>query len=301
MLSILIPTYNYKITKLVETLSMQLKQVDLPFEVLVLDDCSKNIDLIETNKTITQFTNCYYIQETVNKGRTATRQALAETAKYNWLLFMDADVLPLNDNFIKILDIENQTADVVFGGISYEKSKPENDKILRWKYGKAREAKPVSEREKIPYLSIISQCFLIKKSVFLKANDFHDNVYGVDVLFAQNLEKMQVQVLHINNPIIHLGLECSESFIKKTKKGLESLYQFEKENKIPKDYRPIQKAYQSLKKNGALKLFMKIMKTFDKAILKNLKSSSPSLFLFDLYRLYYFVQHQNNLNPKTRS
>ncbi len=289
MLSILIPTYNYNITALVEILSKQLENIPFPFEILVLDDCSSNSEITEANRSIEKVANCYYLQNTQNKGRTATRQALAERAHFDNLLFMDADVLPKNNDFIKNFEVENQTADVVFGGITYENSKPKSDKLLRWKYGKAREAKPISEREKMPYLSIISQCFLIKKSVFLNANNFHDNVYGVDVLFAQNLEKIQVTVLHINNPIIHLGLESSESFIEKTKKGLESLYQFEKENKIPEDYRPIQKAYQSLKKNGALNLFMKTIKTFEKAILKNLKSSSPSLFLFDLYRLYYFA------------
>lgn len=293
MLSILIPTYNYTITNLVESLSIQLKQIDFPYEILVLDDCSTNNELIEANKNITQFSNCFYIQQTANKGRTATRQTLAETAQYNWLLFMDADVLPKNNQFIRNFDLENQKVDVVFGGIAYETSKPESDKILRWKYGKAREAKPVSEREKMPYLSIISGCLLIKKTVFLKANTSHQNYYGSDVVFCRELQKMKANIKHIDNAVLHLGLESNSSFIEKTKKGLQSLHQFEKEQKIPEDYRPIQKAYQSLKKNGALKLFMKIMKTFDKAILKNLKSSSPSLFLFDLYRLSYYAHLQS--------
>src|SRR5690606_16355644 len=112
MLSILIPTYNYRITDLVESLSKQLKSVSFPFEILILDDGSPNAELIEANKTIAQFANCFYMQQTVNKGRTATRQALAKTATYNWLLFMDADVLPKNNGFIKAFDIENQTADV---------------------------------------------------------------------------------------------------------------------------------------------------------------------------------------------
>lgn len=290
MLSILIPTYNFNITNLVETLSSQLEQVDFAFEILVLEDGSTINELIEINKSITQFSHYHYIQHTTNKGRTATRQALAKAAKYNWLLFMDADVLPQNENFIQHLDIENQNADVVFGGITYDNKKPEKDKILRWKYGKSRESRLVSERIKAPYLSIISGCCLIKKEVFLKANSFLESVYGADVLFAQNLEQLQAKVKHIDNPVVHLGLETNSSFIEKTKRGLETLYQFEKENKIPDDYRPIQNAYQSLKKNGALRFFMAIIRTFEKALLKNLESSSPSLFLFDLYRLYYYSQ-----------
>lgn len=290
MLSILIPTYNYNILPLVESLSKQLKAESYAFEIKVIDDCSTIQEITETNKNIENIPNCNFIQNTTNKGRTATRQALAEAATFNWLLFMDADVLPKNLDFIKCFDLKNQTADVVFGGISYKDSAPEEEKILRWKYGKAREAKSVSERKKMPYLSIISQCFLMKKEVFLTANNFHENIYGVDVLFSQNLEKMKVNVLHINNPIVHLGLESSEKFIEKTKKGLQSLYQFEKENKIPTAYRPIQIAYQSLKKNYALKLFMKMMGFFEKRIYKNLKGRKPSLFLFDLYRLYFYAK-----------
>ncbi|MEX0996459.1 MAG: glycosyltransferase family 2 protein [Flavobacteriaceae bacterium] len=295
MLSILIPTYNYNITGLVESLSNQLKNTPLPFEILVLDDCSSNIEITEVNKSIEKLANCYYLQNTENKGRTATRQALAEKSQYDWLLFMDADVLPKNTDFIQKFDIENQIADVVFGGISYQETPPESNKLLRWKYGKAREAKPVSEREKIPFLSLISGCILIKKTNFIKANAFHKNVYGADVLFAQNLEKQKTNVLHNDNPVIHLGLETNESFISKTKKGLESLLYFEKEGLIPEDYRPIQKAFLSLKRNYFLKLFIFTIKTFKTQIEKNLKGKNPSLFLFDLYRLYYFAQLQKDL------
>jgi len=290
LLSVLIPTFNYDITTLVENLSRQLRDSHFAFEIRVLDDCSSNTEIYHHNKTISALPHCHFSQNKKNLGRTATRQALAESAKYDWLLFMDADVLPQNENFIHHFDIENQKADVVFGGITYDNKKPEKDKMLRWKYGKSRESRPVSERIKVPYLSIISGCCLIKKEVFLKANSFLNNFYGADVMFVQNLEQMQVRAKHIDNPVIHLGLETNTSFIEKTKRGLESLYFFEKENKIPDNYRPIQKAYQSLQKNGALRFFMAIIRTFEKTMLKNLESSSPSLFLFDLYRLYYYSQ-----------
>ncbi|GGD85406.1 glycosyltransferase family 2 protein [Planktosalinus lacus] len=290
MISILIPTYNYDITTLVTRLVEQLEQSKVAFEILVLDDASTNQEIKIKNKEISSFENCFLIENAENQGRTATRQALAEKANNQWLLFMDADVLPKNNDFIKKFDVENQISDVVFGGISYEEQKPEKEKVLRWKYGKAREAKPVAERKKMPHLSIISQCFLIQKKVFLQANDFHDNVYGVDVLFAQNLEKMKTTVQHIDNPIVHLGLESSAQFIEKSKKGLQSLYRFEKETKITNDYRPIQKAYRSLERNKLDSFFMKSMQLFEKSIFKNLQSSNPSLFLFDLYRLYFFTK-----------
>ncbi|WP_339611818.1 glycosyltransferase, partial [uncultured Planktosalinus sp.] len=264
MISILIPTYNYNITTLVSSIASQMEGLEIDYEILVLDDASNDLEIKAKNKEITSITNCYFLESSENKGRTATRQALAEKANYDRLLFMDADVLPKDNDFMKKFGVEKQNYDVVFGGITYDEEKPEKEKILRWKYGKAREAKSVSERKKMPHLSIISQCFLIQKKVFLQANDFYDNVYGVDVLFAQNLEKMNAKVLHIDNPIVHLGLESSQSFINKSKKGLETLFKFEKESKIPNDYRPIQKAYRSLERNKLDSFFIKTIQLFEK-------------------------------------
>lgn len=296
MLSVLIPTYNYNVNQLAERLSEQLKACSFAYEILVLDDCSTNQETVIANQHITALPNCFFLQNETNLGRTATRQTLAEKANYDWLLFMDADVLPGNNEFIKNFDIENQFADVVFGGITYETQKPEKEKMLRWKYGKARESKPVSEREKIPYLSLISGCCLIKKQVFIKANSYLNHVYGADVFFAYNLNQMQVKVTHINNPVIHLGLESNVLFIEKTIKGLEALILFESKELIPNNFRPIQKAFQSLKNRGALKLFTKILAFFEKEIYKNLISSSPSLFLFDLYKLYIYSLLKEELN-----
>lgn len=293
MVSILIPIYNYNISMLVNEIHKQALELGFDFEIIAADDASTNNSIKKVNKEINNLINCSYIQFEQNKGRTYTRSFLAEKAQYDLLLFLDADVIPKEKTFLKNFDIQNTEADLIFGGISYSTEKPESQYLLRWKYGKSREAKTVDDRNKMLYLSIISQSILIKKDVFLKANDFFENIYGVDVLFCQNLEKMKVKVLHIDNPIIHLGLESNEDFIKKTNKALDSIYQFEKENRIPENYRPIQKAYLSLKNKGALKLFIKIIAFFEKSIYKNLISSSPSLFLFDLYRLYYYSQLKN--------
>lgn len=289
MVSILIPTYNYDVTQLTELLVNQLERDGLTYEIRVLDDCSPDTACITANSSITHLPHYYFSQNETNLGRTATRQALAESAKYEWLLFMDADVLPQKDDFINKFELKSQTADVVFGGIAYKKKKPQRDRRLRWKYGKSREAKSVSEREKTPYLSIISGCVLIKKEHFVKAGSINENLYGSDVVFCMRLEQMKTAVKHIHNPVLHLGLESNKSFIEKTKKGLESLHYFEKTGVIPEDYRPIQKAYNSLKRNNTTWLFQRVIKFFHNYIEKNLLSASPSLFLFDLYRLYFYT------------
>lgn len=290
MLSVLIPTYNYDITELITQLLSQLNQVSFKYEIIVLDDASTDNNIIVANKALCIKPPCIYNSNSENLGRTATRQALAKMAKYNYLLFLDADVLPKNNNFIERFNIEQQTADVVFGGITYSENPPVSSKILRWKYGRKREVKTIRKRKEMPYLSIISACFLIRKQLFLQANNCHENIYGADVLFVQNIEKLKAVVIHIYNPIIHLGLEENNAFISKTIKGLQSLYKFETSGKIPENYRPIQKAYKFLEKTKLSLIFISIMTKVESKVLKNLNSKNPSLFFFDLYRLYIYAK-----------
>ncbi|HBY67061.1 MAG TPA: glycosyl transferase family 2, partial [Flavobacteriaceae bacterium] len=72
MLSILIPTYNYDVTELVNTLHQQCLQAKLTFEILVLDDASHNENTKSSNSTINSLDYCLYAENTKNKGRTAT-------------------------------------------------------------------------------------------------------------------------------------------------------------------------------------------------------------------------------------
>ncbi len=288
MLSVLIPCYNYDATLLLKKIHKQLIRQSFQHEIILIDDCSTNDLLDQKNKKIAEKVNAIYIKNKENLGRTATRQKLAKTARYDKLLFMDADVLPVNENFIETFNIENDNHDVIFGGITYSKERPEKKMRLRWTYGKAREAKDNKERLENPYLSIISQCFLIRKSVFLSANNFLENKYGVDIVFCFNLKRLNASIKHIENPILHLGLEYNSSFIKKTEKGLESLLEFEKRELIPNNFKKLQSYYQKLAKTGLNKIYEIVFTIVKTTVLRNLKSSNPSLLLFDLYRLYYF-------------
>ena len=131
MLSILIPTYNYNVYPLAIELEQQALALGVDFEIIFLDDGSFS-DLNIGNQKINALTNCKFIEAKKNRGRTATRQHLAETAQYQWLLFLDADTFPTHSNFIKNMIAEiNTNIDVIFGGIIYEKTKPSKEKLLR--------------------------------------------------------------------------------------------------------------------------------------------------------------------------
>jgi len=296
MLSILIPTYNYPVLDLVKRVHKQAKDAQIIFEIIVVDDCSKNIPIIEINSEIEKLDNCKLLVNKQNIGRTASRNLLANNASFEILLFLDADVLPKNDDFINRFNLnENNNCSVIYGGVSYYENPPENDKILRWKYGKCREAKSVEKRLKEPYF-IISQNLLIKKSVFKEANSLTINAYGLDILFSNNLKKNNVIVKHIDNPVYHLGLENSKSFLKKSLEAVATTIQLEEDGLMYKNLRPLQKSYRSLKKWKLLGLFNFLNNVFESTIESNLVSKNPSLFLFDIYRLSYYTNHKSKLN-----
>lgn len=295
MLSVLIPTYNYNVVPLVLELQKQCLECNIIFEILVFDDGS-NLFLDE-NQQINSLENCRFEVLEKNIGRSAIRNLLAKKAKFNSLLFLDADTIPVHNHFIKnyIAQI-NEDEKVVYGGIKYQKEKPKKSQILRWKYGNSREALPVEKRQENPYLSLLTLNFLIHKTIFKKVsfNETIPNLRHEDTLFSYNLMEQKIKVLHIETPVFHLGLDDFEVAIKKENESILGLKYLIDHGLLPKDYVRLSKIASKIEKlnlNFAFALFYKITKPY---FLKNIASNNPSLFIFDLYRFGNLC----NLNSK---
>lgn len=146
MLSILIPTYNDSCSTLVNSLEEQAKTIKESLEIIILDDGSTNsnitleLEILEKRPLVT------IIRNAKNKGRLQSRLALANAAKFNWLLFLDADVLPCASNFLKQYLLETELSHpFVFGGVSYKEDiSPSKEFRLHWLYGKTREQRDVT-------------------------------------------------------------------------------------------------------------------------------------------------------------
>ena len=291
MLSILIPVYNYDITSLVGEIHKQATEAKIEFEILVYDDGSPIP--ITKNLNINNLTYTKYVFLKKNIGRSAIRNLLAQNAKYKWVLFLDADTKVIRKNFIKVYlnEIKNTSKQIIYGGICYQKDKPKKNQILRWVYGNNREALNVSNRNKNPHLRFLTLNFLLKKEVFntLKFNTDIPNLRHEDTLFALGAKKNNISIKHIDNPVLHLGLESSVVFLKKSEEATNVLYSFVKQKLIkPKDTKLSHYAL-LLTKFNLHYLVNLIYSTFKKPIKSQLLSKSPSLLLFDFYRLgYYF-------------
>ncbi|MDN3725176.1 glycosyltransferase [Aequorivita sp. SDUM287046] len=289
MISILIPTYNFNVLPLVENLQKQCESENIVYEILVLDDASSDAKTVNENSKINLVKNCNYQILEENIGRSKIRNLLAESANYNWLLFLDADTFPSTSAFIKnYLDTFSNEISVIFGGITYPKNNSEN-LSLRHTYGSVRESLPLGARIKNPYRSFITMGFAIRKEVFHNIK-FNENLAGYgyeDAVFGYELQQNKIPLLHIDNPVVHLNLETNHVFIKKSELALQNLLDFHHSKVVDGESVKILKTYLKLKEWNLLFLVRGFFNVCRKPILKNLQSSKPSLFLFDLYRLGY--------------
>lgn len=285
MISILIPCYNYNAYDLVSRLEKECLTLGIVFEIISIDDASFST-LNEVNQKINMLTNCKFFESKKNIGRVANRQLLSQKAQYKWLLYIDVDVKPLNDNFIKVYVNEIKKGfEVVFGGFNYKNIETNN---LRYLFGKSREDVQSVIRNKNPYKYIISSNFLVKKVIFDKINkNININGYGMDYFFGALLKENLVSINHIDNEVTHYGLDDNSKFLAKTKDALENLHYLNTNKLISKNDITILKYYRLFNFFGLKKIISKLINIFSKSIESNLKGSNPSLFVFDLYRLSY--------------
>jgi GT2 family glycosyltransferase len=295
MISILIPIYNYDAFPLVSELYKQCLESKIDFEILCQDDYSNQF--LNENQKINSLENCSYSRNNSNLGRGKNRNNLAKKAKHEWLIFMDCDTFPTQDDFIQnyISEIYKEEKKVVFGGIKYQKEKPKSKQLLRWVYGNARETIPVEKRNSNPNNTALTSNLLIKKEVFI-SNLFDESItkYGYeDFVFLADLKKKGILVKHIDNPTYHLGLETSQEFLYKTKTALENLKLITETSTLARSESKLLRTYTLLKRFYLVDFVSLLFKKNERKIEDNLLSQKPSLLLFDLYKLGYFCSLKN--------
>ncbi|MBT8266668.1 MAG: glycosyltransferase [Bacteroidia bacterium] len=291
MISILIPTFNFNTHPLAKALERQALKANIVYELICIDDGSFSHHNIE-NQKINNLSHCKFIEAQQNIGRNANRHLLAKKAQYDWLLFIDSDVLPKTESFlVNYLDMVEKSYDAIFGGFAYADTNPEPNKTLRYTFGKHREEVSAAVRNKKPYKVIISANFLIKKDLFLQINKTETkNLYGLDYLFGGLLSSRKCNVHHIDNEVYHLGIDTNENYLEKTRKAVETLYYINNLKKLTHHEISMLSMFQKLKLFGLHRLFGNLMANFNTQIEKNLLGKNPNLFLFDIYRLGYLCR-----------
>ncbi len=291
MLSILIPIHNYDIRPLVQKLHKECMALGVNFEIICLDDAS-DISFRELNAELLALQNVSYVLLNQNIGRSAIRNRLAEMAKYDFLLFMDCDTIPEKADYIEIYVRNLKSGSVLYGGRSYQPEKPtEPELYFHWFYGSNREVSTVTERTKAPYRSFMTNNFVIPKDILLKIR-FDESLkqYGhEDTVFGLELKKLEIPILHLDNPMRHIGLEKAGDFLRKSEQAIDNLLILMKKHDLVEDIKLLRYFIKTQKwgLHPLIKLWFRLNKG---RLRKKLLGAHPDLRSFDFYKLGYMVE-----------
>lgn len=287
MLSVLIPVYNWDITSLVREIHRQCTGLSIDFEVIALDDFSPDLSVRKKNSEL-KLNHYRYIQSDKNLGNAQARNELSRLAKYDSLLFMDCDVIPVRGDFVRrYLEFAGEPG-IVCGGILYEDLQDAKFS-LRWKFGKKHEEISPMQSQQNPYLNIRGCNFFIPRELFLRHpfTSLRASYGYVDTFFALSLEQAGVDATHIDNPVYHLGLEENRVYINKFHQSIQNAKWLAREYPEISAHLRLVVFYNKIRKFGLDKLIRLIFPVFKPFILRNLISENPSLFLFQMYKLGY--------------
>lgn len=305
-LSILLPSYNNVCVSLVQVLQCQADalrgKLDKPFryEIIVADDGSTDAACIDANRVIGDMLHCRYLRMEQNVGRAQIRNVLISESRGDYVLLIDSDLFLCDDNYL--YKYATSTADVVYGGTRIggeglamvdNEANTENLKgNLRYIYEKKAEPSHRAAFRQLRPNQEISVCNLYARRDIMEAHPFDSRfkAYGYeDVLFGKRLAESGIEVTHINNPVLINEFEPNSVFVKKTEEAILTLCRFEQDLE---GYSNLKTKVTTLGRYIPLSLFRlwhRIMKNKEK---RNLTGSKPSLLLFKLYKLGFFLENR---------
>ena len=305
-LSILLPSYNNVCVSLVQVLQRQADalrgKLDKPFryEIIVADDCSTDAACIDANRVIGDMLHCRYLRMEQNVGRAQIRNVLISESRGDYVLLIDSDLFLCDDNYL--YKYATSTADVVYGGTRIggegfamvdNEANTENLKgNLRYIYEKKAEPSHRATFRQLRPNQEISVCNLYARRDIMEAHPFDSRfkAYGYeDVLFGKRLAESGIEVTHIDNPVLINEFESNSVFVKKTEEAILTLCRFEQDLE---GYSNLKTKVSTLGRYIPLSLFRlwhRIMKNKEK---RNLTGSKPSLLLFKLYKLGFFLENR---------
>jgi hypothetical protein len=296
MLSVLIPVYRYDVRDLVRELHHQCLQLEIPFEIRLLDDGSGE-SYCKINTEISELDNVFWDESPLNTGRSKVRNTLSTSANYDWLWFLDCDGdARINNQLASTFWSVRKEDTLISGGRVYQTEAPENERLyLHWLWGSKRELLDPEIRMKDPVTTFLSNNFIIHRSLLEKI-PFETQLVGYgyeDTLFAAELIEAGFKIQHINNPVLHAGLENSKDFLNKIEESLDNLFRLKELCSSKGISFPVRSKLMLLYRLINFPLFRPF---FAKWFIRNkphwrnqLVGKNPSLQVFDLYRLAFLL------------
>lgn len=293
-LSILIPSYNCRCTEMVRYLQQLCHRIALTspeglmYEIIVADDCSPNLAIAEANSAINNILHCRYIRLDANGGAAATRNYLARQAKYPWLLFLDSDMqIPGIEFLMRYLNTDNTP--VINGGIALGGDHQQLCHNLRYRYERSALPAHTPDRRNLrPYQAFRSANFMIERSVMM-AHPFDERFKKSgyeDVMLGKALAMAQVTVKHIDNALLLTEFENNADYMAKCERSLHVLRTFRHDLQ---GYSRLADMADRITRWVPAWLIKGIFMLVGNSMRRQLTGSNPSLRLFNLYRIGYYI------------
>ncbi|UOQ76832.1 glycosyltransferase [Hymenobacter sp. 5516J-16] len=297
-LSVLIPVFNHDVRPLVRALLAQVPNWRGPVDIHCLDDGSDSIYRLK-NRELAALPGVEYHELEYNVGRAAIRNQLAAAARQEWLLLLDNDSLLPDAHFLARYAAARTRARVLSGGTIYEALPPREEALrLRWLYGCRREARPAAVRQQAPHGQLTLNNLLIRAEVFRRLGlDESLTRYGhEDTKFGWLLRHSGIRVVHLDNPVLHNGLEPAPVFLQKSHDAVRNLVQLYRAEGLGADTRLLRAALR-LQRWGLSHAVRAAFSLRREQVRRNLLSGRPSLRQLDALKLYWLLSELHGSAP----
>ena len=210
-LSICVPAYKDDASQLINALS-QLDGAD-QCTLIVFDDGTGDSVLTENLiSAVSGFSGPARLETSKrNLGRSHARNRLVARAEADWLLLLDADMLPDDDQFLRrYLNALTAAEDpaLIAGGFTLKQAKASANQHLHFAQAAASDCLTAAERSKAPGRYVFTSNILVHRQV-LEQIGFDEGFSGwgwEDVDWGLRVAD-HFPILHIDNTATHLGLE----------------------------------------------------------------------------------------------
>jgi len=217
-LSVLVPFFQDDATALLSALDAQAQT--LPVDIIFYDDGTQDTGLTARMEDAVKLSAgaVALITNRENNGRSFARNTLFEAARGNWVLFLDADMRPARDDFLQayLSLTEAKTGDILFGGFEVEDSAEDADRDVHRALSEVSDCLTLDERQAAGPQYVASSNLCVRRDVLLE-EPFDSGFSGwgwEDSEWAARVSK-RFTLLHIDNPAVHLGLETTDTLLRR--------------------------------------------------------------------------------------
>jgi glycosyltransferase involved in cell wall biosynthesis len=215
-LSVLIPFYKESPLALLQALATREPH---EIEIILFDDGSQNPEITTKISAFIQASPlaCELITLDKNEGRARGRNRLTTAARGLYYLFLDADMLPDNSNFLDTwLTAARARPAVVFGGFSLKQCPDDRAFAVHKLMATHSDCLDAATRALTPEKYVFTSNLMVRRDVFETEGfdpDFtgwgwEDTEWGMRVAARYSVE-------HIDNTATHMGLDRAETLVRK--------------------------------------------------------------------------------------